>query len=109
MSKFNPVIAETESQYKQFKELIFQSGEDAKLTRLFSAKALYGTRPRRLVVLPGGWHSILQGDKNLITAFCARNQISIYNVTQSKIDQLTQLVEKEKAKDAKAKAYSEGA
>ena len=107
MSQFNPVIAETESQYKEFKELIFQSGEDAKLTRLFSAKALYSTRPRRLIVLPGGWHSILQGDKNLITAFCARNQVSIYNVTQSKLEQLTQMVEQEKAKDAEAKAYSE--
>lgn len=96
MSQFNPVIAETESQYKEFKELIFQSGEDAKLTRLFSAKALYGTRPRRLVVLPGGWHSILQGDKVLITAFCARNQISIYNVTQSKLDTFAKLVEQEK-------------
>lgn len=109
MDIFNPVIAETESQYRAFKEAVFQSGEDAKLQRLFSAKGLYGKKTERIVVLPGGWHSILQGDKNLITAFAARNRISIYNVTQTKLDTFAELLEEEKKKDAEAKAYSDRA
>lgn len=107
MATFNPVIAATEPQYKKFKEAVFQSGEDAKLRRLYSPQGLYGTRPKRIVVLPGGWDSMLLNDRNLITAYCARNSISIYNVTQSKLDTFAELLEQEKAKDDKAKAYSE--
>ena len=105
MSQFNPVLAANEPQYKKFKEAVFQSGEDAKLRRLYSAHGIYGTRPKRIVVLPGGWDSVTCNERNLITAYCARNNVSIYNVTQGKLDTFAELLKKEKA-NAQSKAGS---
>jgi len=92
MTTIVPVIAATNTDFIHFKELIFRSGDDSKLRRLHSPVGIHGTSPAKIIVLPGGWDSILDKDRVSITAYCARRHISIYNVTKTKLDMMYQLV-----------------
>ena len=101
------VVAATHDIYRDFACNVKLSGEEVKLRRLTSIDQIRGTIPEKVVVLPQGWVSMSQTEQANIVDYCRRKNISIYNVTQRKLDTFAKLVEQEKAKDAEAKAYSE--
>jgi hypothetical protein len=101
MTALVPIIAATNTDFDYFKELVFRSGDDSKLVRLLGPHGLYGSRPAKILVLPGGWTSVMESDRLSITAYCARRHISIYNVTKTKLDKMYQLVtEAEESRNA---------
>ena len=90
------VVAATNDIYRDFERNVRISGEEVKLRRLTSIDQIRGTIPEKVVVLPQGWVSMSQTERANIVDYCRRKNISIYNVTQSKLDTFAKLVEEEK-------------
>ena len=90
------VVAATNDSYRDFERNVRISGEEVKLRRLTSIDQIRGTIPEKVVVLPQGWVSMSQTERANIVDYCRRKNISIYNVTQSKLDTFAKLVEEEK-------------
>lgn len=102
------VVAATHDIYKDFERNVKLSGEEVKLRRLTRLDQIRGTIPEKVVVLPQGWVSLSQTERANIVDYCRRKNISIYNVTQSKLDTFDKLVEQEK-ENAEAKTYPDRA
>lgn len=99
------VVAATNDIYRDFERNVRISGEEVKLRRLTSIDQIRGTIPEKVVVLPQGWVSMSQTERANIVDYCRRKNISIYNVTQSKLDTFADLLKQEK-ENAASKANS---